>query len=270
MNVPSPVFQLINQNKMNLLIIVGSVTLLALVISLFLPKEYLSQSSILPANSKMMDKQRLFGENIQELYSAYGNSEDLDRLYATMRSGAVLNAVADSFNLIKHYDLEKTDNARSISYRKLQKNIELLKTEYGEIRISVWDKDAGISASIANAIVARTREVSEKMFTGFYEQSIDRMEIELSRKTAILRSLGDSSVDEKKELESETTVIRSRMTEYRVTQLNPPPSLFILEKAAPSSIPDKPNVLLNIIISFLVASVSSVLWLALKHARKSP
>jgi capsular polysaccharide biosynthesis protein len=266
MTVSSPVIQLISQYKTKLLILVGSVSLFALLVSLLLPDEYMSQASILPANSKMMDKQRLFSENIQELYSAYGNSEDLDRLFATMRSKEVLNVVADSFRLINHYKLDDVKNGRTKAYKKFWKNIELAKTEYGEIRIRVWDKDSLLSARIANAIVSRTREVSDKMFTGFYEQSISRMMKELSVKSELVKTVTDSL--QKRELNEELAIIRNRMTEYRVTQLNPPPSLFILEKAEPSPIPDKPKILLNVVVSFIMASFCSLLWLAFLYARK--
>ncbi len=267
MTAPSTVYQLISEYKNKLLILVGSVTAIALMVSLFLPEEYMSQASILAANSKMTDKQRMFSENIQELYSAYGSSEDLDRLFATMRSNEVLNVVADSFGLLTHYKLQNAKNGRIKSYRKFRKNLELVKTEYGEIRVRVWDKDSVLSAQIANAIVARTRDVSDKMFTGFYEQSINRMKKELSVKSEILKSNTDSLRE--KELKEELSIIRNRMTEYQVTQLNPPPSLFVLEKAEPSPIADKPKILLNVIVSFILASFCSLLWLALIYARKN-
>jgi len=265
MTVPSSVFQLISQYRNKLLIMTGAVTAVALVVSLLLPNEYLSQASILPANSKMMDKQRLFSDNIQELYSAYGNAEDLDRLYATMRSNEVLNVVADSFQLIQHYQLTNTQNGRIKSYKKFRKNLELEKTEYGEIRIRVWDKDSVLSAQLANAIVARTIEVSDKMFTAFYEQSISRMQKEIMVKSGMMASVNDSL--QKNELNRELAIIRNRMTEYKVAQLNPPPSVFILEKAVPSPIADKPRVLLNVIVSFILGAFCSLLWLAISYAR---
>jgi uncharacterized protein involved in exopolysaccharide biosynthesis len=265
MTVPSTVFQLIGQYRNKLLIMTGAVTAVALLVSLLLPNEYLSQASILPANSKMMDKQRLFSENIQELYSAYGNAEDLDRLYATMRSNEVLNVVADSFQLMSHYHLEDVKNGRIKSYKKFRKNLDLEKTEYGEIRIRVWDKDSVLSAQLANAIVARTREVSDKMFTAFYEQSISRMQKELLVKSTMMASVNDSL--QKNELSHELAIIRNRMTEYQVTQLNPPPSVFVLEKAEPSPIADKPKVLLNVMVSFILGAFCSLLWLAIIYAR---
>jgi uncharacterized protein involved in exopolysaccharide biosynthesis len=57
------------------------------------------------------------------------------------------------------------------------------------------------------------------------------------------------------------------MTEYQVTQLNPPPSIFVLEKAEPSPIADKPKILLNVIVSFILGAFCSLLWLAIIYAR---
>ncbi len=262
----SSVLPPLRQYRNKIILWVGSVSILALLVSLLLPKEYMSQASVLPANSKMMDNQRLFSENIQELYSAYGNSEDLDRLYATMRSKEVLNAVADSFKLTSHYDLDNTISGRMKTYKKFQKNIELTKTEYGEIRIRVWDKDAELAAQMANAIVSKTKDVGEKMFTSFYAQSISRMSMELSLKTENMKTTSDSL--EMKAFNPEAAILRNRMAEYRIAQLNPPPSLFILEKAEPSPIADKPSILLNVLVSFLIALFSAALWFSLLQARK--
>src|SRR6188768_567332 len=134
--------QLIVQFRSWILITVIASGLLAFTVSLFLPKEYLSEASVLPANSKMMDKQAMFGSNIQELYSAYGEAEDLDRLMATLHSPTVLQFVSDSLDLSSHYNVKGEDAGRRAMVR-LTKHVTLNRSEYGEIKIKVWDKDPG-------------------------------------------------------------------------------------------------------------------------------
>jgi capsular polysaccharide biosynthesis protein len=75
---------------------------------------------------------------------------------------------------------------------------------------------------------------------------------------------------QQKELSEELAILRNRKTEYRIALLNPPPSLFVLEKAQPSTVADKPEILLNVIAGFILACVCAVLWLALIYAGKRP
>jgi uncharacterized protein involved in exopolysaccharide biosynthesis len=256
-----PFMEMVKKYRSRILLLVVSATGLALGISLLLPKEYMSQASVLPANSKMMDKQRVFGEHIQELYSAYGAGDDLDRLYATMRSATVLHPVADSFQLTEYYDFSGKKDAGARAYGKLLKQIDLEKTEFGEIRIRVWDKHADMSVNLANAIISRTQQVFDGMFTGYYDQSIRRMDAEIERKTALLEQLSDSSIP-RRELAGEIAVMRNQVAQYRIAQLNPPPSLFVLEKPEPSTIADKPRIWLNTLAAFLVSLCTGLFWAA--------
>ena len=118
--------QLIVQFRSWILITVTASGLLAFTVSLFLPKEYLSEASVLPANSKMMDKQAMFGSNIQELYSAYGEAEDLDRLMATLHSPTVLQFVSDSLDLSSHYNVKV---AREKGFHVYEGKLEDTETE---------------------------------------------------------------------------------------------------------------------------------------------
>ena len=90
--------------------------------------------------------------------------------------------------------------------------------------------------------------------------------MELSLKTENMKTTSDSL--EVKAFNPEAAILRNRMAEYRIAQLNPPPSLFILEKAEPSPIADKPFILLNVLVSFLMALFSAALWFSLLQARE--
>jgi capsular polysaccharide biosynthesis protein len=221
----------------------STAALVALVVSLVLPKEYLSQASLLPSNSKLMDKQRLFGQNIQELYSAYGNAEDLDRLYATMHSATVIHAVADSLNLSAHYDLDGKKNGKAIAQKKLEKNIKLQRTEYGELNLRVWDREPARAEQIANALIRRTQQVFDEMYRAFYERSMSSMQQELN---------ADSSGN---------GMLRNRIREMQFISMNAPPAFFVMEKPYASTEAYRPMVLLNVLVAFLAAVFTVVLWI---------
>ncbi len=235
--------------------------LVALIISLLMPEEYLSEASLLPSNSKLMDKQRLFGENIQELYSAYGNSEDLDRLFATMHSSAVINGVSDSLDLVEHFDLTNRKNGKALAQKKLEKNIKMVRSEYGELRLQVWDKSPAMAEQIANGLIGKTQQVFDDMFRLYYERSIGNLHEELKTRNALLKQ--DSSLD----LKAEQVKIRSRISEYQITKLNPPAAFFVMEKPYQSVIADRPKTLLNVVISFFASLFTILAWIA---ARRNP
>ncbi len=245
--------------KWSILLFSGIATLLALVVSLVLPDEFVSQASLLPANSKLMDKQRLYENNIQELYSAYGNAEDLDRLFATMHSGAVIHHVADSLKLVDHYGYGGKKNAKSLAQKKLEKNIKLLRTEYGELRLRVWDEDAAMAEMIANAMIDRTQDVFDQMFRSFYDRSLGALKGELS----VYEKESDSTQVAGGRLE--VAEIEKKIAEYEITRLNPPAAFFVMEKPSISLIPDRPKILLNVLITFLASLFTVLAWIAAKR-----
>jgi capsular polysaccharide biosynthesis protein len=254
--------QLIRRHWMRIVVTVISTALLALVLSLVVPKQFLSEASVLPANSKLMDKQRMFGENIQELYSAYGASDDLDRLMATLNSSSVLQAVADSLHLTAHYGIDEP-NARKKALKKLSKQLKMQRSEYGDISLKVWDKDPAMALKIANLILENTQHLYDEMFAGYYQRSIARLENELKVKEDLILGWNDSLAMKSSSLFSdEHNMIRRKITEYRITQMNPPAAMFILAKPELAVQYDKPNVLLNTIIAAAVAFFAVIAWIA--------
>lgn len=249
----------IKQKKWSILIFTAGATVLALVLSLLMPPEYLSEASLLPSNSKLMDKQRLFGNNIQELYSAYGNAEDLDRLFATMHSSAVINQVADSLKLVDHYHLDNKKNAKSLTQKKLENHIKLQRSEYGELRLRVWDRDPAIANAIANTLINKTQQVFDEMFRLYYDRSINNLNQELRARENLVRQ--DSSLV----LRAENAVIKGKISEYQVTKLNPPAAFFVMEKPAVSDIADRPVIWLNVLATFLISLFTVLAWIAARR-----
>jgi uncharacterized protein involved in exopolysaccharide biosynthesis len=246
----------VKKRSWSILLFSAAASLLALILSLLMPSEYLSEASLLPSNSKLMDKQRLFGNNIQELYSAYGNAEDLDRLFATMHSSTVINHVSDSLKLASHYGLDNKKNAKSLARKKLERSIKLQRSEYGELRLRVWDKNPAIAELIANMLIGKTQQVFDEMFKLYYERSINNLNQELRTRENLVRL--DSSLV----MRAENVVIKSKISEYQVTKLNPPAAFFVMEKPAVSIIADRPVIWLNVLATFLVSLFTVLAWIA--------
>lgn len=241
------------EKKWSIFLFVALAAVMATTISILQPKEYLAEASLLPANSRMMDKQRLFGENIQELYSAFGSGEDLDRVFAALTSSLVLQFVVDSLDLKTHYKI-KDKNARIEAREKLEDQMKLIRSEYGELRLHIWDKDTVMAAKITDLLIQRTQSVFDEMFQLYYDRSINNLKKELA-----------DSVHHKISV-AESVFIQNRISEYEVTRLNPPPSFIVMEKPVVSAEPDKPNMLLNVSASILLALFIAFAFIAIRVA----
>jgi capsular polysaccharide biosynthesis protein len=253
-------FKDIVEKKWQILLFTCIATVVAFAISIALPEQYLSQASLLPANSKLMDKQRLYEDNIQELYSAYGNADDLDRLFATMHSGAVVHYVADSLNLAAHYQLTGKKNEKTLAQKKLEKNIKLLRTEYGELQVRVWDKDPAKAEQIASALINRTQNVFDNMFRSFYDRSLESLKSELSKQKLTADTIPVNAG------RLRIAGLEQRIAEYEITRLNPPAAFFVMEKPSVSTIADRPKILLNVLITMLASLFTVIAWIAAKRS----
>ena len=227
--------------------------LATLAVCLLLPREYLSKTSVLPANSRFSDRSRFANTEIKELYSAFGSGDDLDRLYATLRSHPVMMHIVDSFGLVGHYRLKnRKERAREAALSEFRENCSILKTEYGEIHIRVWDRDRDLAAGLANAMVARAEKVHQDLYRDYFSSSLQKLETAYhgmgkSAKSGIDSASGGIAPD--------TEVMRNYLrsiSEYRMALLNPPPSLMVLEKAIPSVKHDRPKVVLNVLAAAMI------------------
>lgn len=246
----------LRKNTRFLAAIVGIPTLVALMVSLLIPKEYLSKASVLPANSRFSDKSRFTAEEITELYSVFSSGDDLDRLYATARSWPVMTRVIDSFGLVRHYRISKDDErGRENALRMFRKNCGIFKTEYGEMHVKVWDRDRKLAADIANAMVALTERAHQDMYRDYYATSLRKLEAAYAQLQAGEADVPgpDSSARRAAPPAHQLDYYRRAMTDLRMALLNPPPALVVLEKAIPSVKADRPKVVVTVVATFLIS-----------------
>ncbi|MCX6120431.1 MAG: Wzz/FepE/Etk N-terminal domain-containing protein [Ignavibacteriales bacterium] len=146
-------------------------TVLTAIIVLLLPKWYKSTASVFPA-----EKADLLGglEGIASLAKSFspskalssisGNSE-ADRYLAILKSGTVLNAVIQKFDLVHVYDI--TDYPIENTIKELLTNVDFKIEDEGNITITVYDKDPQRAADMTNYFV----EMLNKTNTGLQGQN---------------------------------------------------------------------------------------------------
>jgi capsular polysaccharide biosynthesis protein len=220
----------------------------AAILSLVLPPYYRGQASVLPVNSRLGDKGRFTGDEIAELYSAFGSGDDLDRIHATAQSENLFRKLTDSFQLVTVYNLQhKGPQAAEVAVKRLRKLTEIGRTADGALRIRAWDKDAGRAASIANAFVSEINRVHQDLHRNFYAATAESL-----RKS--LEAQGDSI---------DTEIYQRNITGLSLAAQHPPPAVLVVEDAFAAAKPDRPRFWLNVVATFLVSVFVAATSLAL-------
>jgi len=257
------------------------ICLLAVGLIVFLqPRLFLSVATALPASSVLADKGAIFNENIEGLYSTIGSADDLNRIIGTAELDTVYLAVTDEFNLFDHYKLTKSKNARIKAGKELKENSQVIKSEYGELKVKVWDTDKKLAPQLANSILDKlaiiyqdlqnwNNHASVKSLQSGREKIIremDSIKILLSSIT-LLAGAPDPYTARLNVLSGQLAKYEKLINEYQLVLDNKPPVLMVVERAKPALRPDKPK-RMQIMIVTGFASLLFALLLAVILERK--
>jgi len=135
-----------------------AVTILSALVSLLLPKWYLSSSTVLPPkNQNMLSGLGLSSASLMRqlgpirALGSLGQSPDIYGYIAILKSRSLLERVVDRFDLIKVYGVKEGSQADAIE--ELISNVTFTVSEEGTLRIEVSDKDPQRSAQMADYFV---------------------------------------------------------------------------------------------------------------------
>jgi tyrosine-protein kinase Etk/Wzc len=144
-----------------------SITVVVTVIALLLPKWYKSTASVFPA-----EKADLLGglEGMASVakalsparaLSALGGNPEADRYLAILKSGKVLGAVIDKFDLVHVYEITAYPGEKTM--KELLNNTEVTLEPEGNITISVYDRDPQRAADMANYFVEMLNKTNSEL-----------------------------------------------------------------------------------------------------------
>lgn len=216
-------------------------SLLAVGIITFLqPRQYLSVATAVPASSYAADKSKIFNDNIQELYSALGTPDDLDRVLGTSKLDTVYLAVTDAFNLFDHYKMkEKGPSARIRAAWRLKKNTTVMKSEYGELKVKTWDTDKDLAPQLANAIMDKLQSIHQDLQSAGNVATLKGLKLAIARMNP---NVDTAFTPENAELHKKKNQQYDKMIEeYQLLVDSKPLSLIVVEKATAALHPDKPE-----------------------------
>ena len=256
----------------------------ASILLLLLPKQYEATAVATAGNPLLSDKAYLFNPNINQLYSNYGNTDDLDRLYGIANLDTTYKVIVDSFNLVDYYKSSGANNAirRRNAVLGLIKDVEIQKNEVNQLTISVWNQSPALAANIANTIINVVQQITEAGLKKSYEQSllvIDSTLAGLVSKYGVLVGSGTNAAGQQVDrdvalLDAEKTTLLEQIKQYQKTyseialaSKNIQPALIVLQTASPTAKAGKPRVFAWL-FGVLVASFSFGLLAVLLYDRK--
>lgn len=142
-------------------------TLGAIILALVLPKWYKSTASVFPA-----EKADLFGgiEGIasfakalspSKALSALGSNPETDRYIAILKSGTVLGAVIQKFDLVHVYDITSYPVEKTV--KELLSNVDFNVEPEGNLTVTVYDEDPQRAANMANYFVEMLNKTNSEL-----------------------------------------------------------------------------------------------------------
>ena len=261
------IFDLIkNWWKQMLLVVLVSLIVVGIIVY-SKPLQYVSVTTAVPANTYSSDKAKIFSDNVQQLYTALGTPDDLDVIVGTGNLDTVYTAVAQKYNLWDHYKMgEKGAAAITKAASILKKNTKVVKSEYGELKVKVWDTDKELAPQLANALIDQLQSIHQHLQGTGNEATLKGLTSGRER----LKEKSDSTAQEKNVLLQEKLVqYNNLITEYQLMVDSKPPVLVIVEKAKASDWPDRPRRTQLLVATAVLAFIFSLFLALILEKRKT-
>jgi uncharacterized protein involved in exopolysaccharide biosynthesis len=244
-----------------------------------IPREYLSEATIVAANPNLGDRSNIFRTTFEQQFYYYGGGSDNDRMFEMARIDTMKMFLIDSFKLEDHYKISKTNPRRRLAaYNELKEKSDVYVTDLGLVRIKFWDTDKKLAADMANTVVKKINERSIEMANLAKSQILDKLqkqqeaneaevkqlienpapgipaEVNLARKNSLLKQIEDNN---------------TLINQFKVS-LNDVNNLYVIQYATPALKVDRPKRLPVIVMAFLLSLFFSVLAaLLLNRLRKA-
>jgi capsular polysaccharide biosynthesis protein len=244
------IFDLIAKWWKQILLFVLITIVVTAVIVFTMPKKYLGVASALPAATYSTDKAGVFAENVETLYPSIGTSDDLDMILGTSHLDTVYTTVAEQLSLADYFGIDKSDPERNKKAGAiLIDKKRVIKSDYGDLKVKVWDGDRQRAADMANAIMDQLQNIHQAVQTANNEVMLEKIKEEYSSTKKEYQKLDDSlhsTLDpvvqtQKLALLEQLHQFEKLQGQYQLMVNAKPKSLVVVEKASPALWPDKPR-----------------------------
>lgn len=275
-------FDLITRWRKQIFLLVLATLIVTAAVVFLVPKRYLSVATALPASSYATDKTSVFSQNLQSLYSALGLPDDLDKMVGTAHLDTVYRSVIAQLDLTEHFGLKKTDaNAIAKAGSILQKHTRVIKSDYGELKVKVWDVDRDLAADLANSIMEKIQQIHQDiqtvnnsmMFSKINEEYLKK-KIDYEKLTDSLPRAGNTSqadllTAQRSSLLQQIGEYEKLLNQYKLMVDAKPQALLIIERATPAVAADQPKPLQAIVAAAILSFFFGLLTALMLDRRKS-
>jgi len=263
-------------------------TVVALIFTIISPKKYLSVATALPVNSVTADKARIFNPNIEYLYSDFGSVDELYRIEGTAMLDTIYFAASKELHLDDHYSIRDAKEGVYKAALHLKENCRVNRSNYGELKVKVWDRDPQMAAKLSNFLMQKLQELHQHLQNQSNVFVLEKIRQEYALKQKEYLQLADSldskridtsgfnfAVAKKEIIKTKMNALTEQLQqyekmigEYRLAVSTNTPVLLVVENARPSLHPDKPRILPTLLFTFFSAFVFSFLVALFMESRK--
>jgi len=268
---------LLNQHKKFILFFTLGITVAAAVLVNVLPVEYKSVATISPVNIQLADKGRIFNPNIKDLYSFFGNGDDIERIESANDWNSIYRAIVKENKLADYFHINELDTNASIdkAVNILRKKLYVKPTEKGQLQIIAWAHEPDTALlwvkTFRSKINLRMRECIQLQYDSVIQQLSKSLEA-LTKQSIIPTEVTDSSkvatsIREMKE-HSIMQLIANNITltgEWRQARAAIPDVLTVLDEGIADKTAVRPNKLIVISGAFLAALLFGMAWVIVYH-----
>jgi hypothetical protein len=265
--------------KQMLAIVVISLVIVS--VALYLkPAKYLSTATALPASSYATDKASVFNNNIQQLYPVMGTPDDLDVIVGTAQLDTPYLAIAEEVDLAGHYKVqEQGEAAKRKGAWLLKANTKVIKSDFSELKVKVWDGDKVFAAQMANTITDKLQTIHQDIQNSnnislikSLQSGKQKLQVSIDSVNSYLqkaRASSDSYTARKTSLINQLQQYEKLISEYQLLVDNKTPVLIIIDKARVTDWQDTPKRLPILVATFVLSLLFALLVILLIEKRKS-
>ena len=271
------ILQILSRYWKTIALITLFATAISYVLLLIQSKQYLSVATALPASSISADKARIFNNNIEQLYSNFGNTNDLDRILGTTELDTLYKTVVKEHNLVDYYKTDKSTDPALMAASELRKNASIAKSGFGELKIKVWDEDNKKAALLANSLLRNLESIHQQLQNKSNEIVLENIKkdyetIKQQFQFDSLNASGDNdallTIRKNTQLE-QLRQYEKLMAEYNLVLRTNPNILLVVEHATPSIKTDRPKIFQTLLLVFFAAAAFSFLSILFLESRRS-
>ena len=164
----------------------------SLAVSLFITPRYKATATLFPTNSNRLSK-AVMDYHYSLDFMDYGIERDCEYCIQILLSESMERDVCSRFNLLEHYGISPNDPHKMFKlHEQYRGNVNVKRTEYLGVEVSVLDVDPQWAADMANFIAANYDTVCHRIHHARACNAADLREVVCARLGEEIRDLQDS------------------------------------------------------------------------------